>query len=411
MSEVIGDPRAELRERIIDVVMNQAKGKTFGQMADAILAEIPDSRLTVGGNYPPPDETIEPESREDFLLSVDPESLLRLEPAELPELFATHYPFLVDRAAELKAMCEQWQADHKTQAGGWIDIKDNLENEKVAEIIRQADDFADEVDGTRVRVKARIREAGDQIDGFFKRGMAEPVIDIRGVTRTIGGKKYLPPPGSMQFAQTKYLVDKAERERQQREAAAKLAQEEANRIAEAARRLAEAERQRIADLEAEGVDAQEAQDIAQSETDMAAAQADAAQASSSLIGSYATAPAGALVRQRTAMGTTIGLTGRWTFDEDNVDMTQLCAAVGAPALTRPAFIEQVAVSCLVGAAGVKVVLEAAARLLAPNGPVPATFVATDGKNIRAAITARTAPLRSVPGLTIFQQQSASRRGG
>ena len=355
------------------------------------------------GHNMPPDE---PETPEQRLAKIDPERLVVVETAEIPTLLDLHYPDLKARAAEMLAACRQWQADHKTPAGGIIDVKDDEENGRLGDLIRQLDDFTNEADEARKRVKLRVYEAGLQIDGWFKGGLADPVADIRGVTRTVGGKRYAPGPGTMQFAQTKYLTDKAERERQAREAAAAAAAREAQRKADEARRLAQEEAQRIAALQAEGAAAEEAQEIAQAETDQAAAAADAAQASSALIGSFATEPASALVRQQTATGTTVGLAGRWTFEV--TDLPALCLAVGASALTKEEFVNKVAAASLVGVAAARAILQAAAQVLTQGGSIPATFIATDDKNIRAAITARTAPLRQAPGLRIYQEQSARR---
>lgn len=413
MSETT-DPRAGLRERIMGLVMNGGGGRSYKELTEAILAEVPDPRLSAGGNFPPePTVEPEPESEEERLLGIDPENLVRLAPKDLPALFLLHYPDLAARAAEMKQMVDKWQADHKTPAGGWIEIRDDDENAAVSDLIRQLDDFTDEVEETRVRVKSLVREAGTQIDGWFKLGLSEPVIDVRGVTRIVSGKKYPPGPGTLQFAQTAYLIAKAAREAQQRLLAAQAAQREADEKAEAARQLAAAEKQRIADLQAEGVAPEEAQEIAQAETDIAAAAADAAEESSALIGSFTGASTNEMVRQRTATGTTIGLSGRWTFEVNEPGgMIELCLAVGAPALMRESFIQHISAASLIGLAGAKAVLEAAAKVLMPNGAaIPATFVTTDDKNIRAAITARTSPLRQAPGLRIFQEQSARRRGG
>jgi hypothetical protein len=413
MSDTI-DQRADLRERILGLVMNGGGGRSYKELTDAILAEMPDPRLSIGSNHPPePMAEPEPESDEERLLGIDPENLVRVPPAELPELFRIHYPDLAARAIEMKAMVEKWQTDHKTPAGGWIELRDDDENADVALLMRQVDDFAGEVEETRVRVKSLVRAAGISIDAYFKGGMIEPVADVRGVTHTVSNKKYPPGPGTLQFAQTAYLIAKAAREAQQRLLAAQAAQREADQKTEDARKLAAAEKQRIADLEAEGVAPEEAQEIAQAETDTAAAAADAAEESSALIGSYTTASTNEMVRQRTATGTTIGLSGKWTFEVNEPGgMIDLCLAIGAPALMRESLIQKVAAASLIGQAGAKAVLEAAAKVLMPNGAsIPATFVTTDDKNIRAAITARTSPMREAPGLRIYQEQSARRRGG
>ena len=321
------------------------------------------------GHNNPPEPTIE-----ERLLDIDPENLLVIPPVQFQDLFAIHYPDLAYRARQMLLQCQKWQADHKTAAGGWIDVKDDAENAELALLIMQLDDFFQEVEETRTRVKAKVREAGTQIDNWFARGLAEPVVEVRGVTRNVSGKRYAPGPGTMQFAQTAYLNAKLERERLAREAAARAAQIEADRKAAEARRLADEERLRIAALESEGVASNEAQQIAEAETDQAAGQADAAQTASALIESYASAPASALVRQHTATGTTVGLRQTWDVDDTAIDMMALCKGVVA-------------------------------------GTVPVTFVTANLQAIRAAIKAKISPLRECPGLTIKATASATRRGG
>ena len=305
--------------------------------------------------------------------------------------------------------CHDWQSNHKTPLGGWIDIKDDAENANVANFMRQLDDFAAEVDEARKKVKLRVYEAGLAIDGFFTRTLSEPVMAIRGVTAKVGGKTAPPGPGTLQFHQTKYLTDKAERERRQRQEAAAAAAAEAERKIQEARQVAADESRRAAALVDQGQDRETARQIAALETERVAVEADAEIQHSSLIGSLAAEPSTAAVKQHTAMGTTIGLATRWTFDVTSIP--DLCLAVGAPGLVTETFINKVSASCLIGPAGVRAVLQAAASLLAPNGPVPATFISTDDKNIRGAITAKTAPMREVPGLRIFADYSARRRGG
>ena len=366
--------------------------------------EKPDPRLSIGGNAPP-----EP-TPEERLRAVNPESLLVIDPEELPALLALHYPALVERGNEVLARCEEWRENHRTKAGGWIDVKDDTENGNLADLVRQVDDFADEVNEARQKVKLKVFLAGQKIDGWFNGGLKDPVGEIRGVTQRVSGRAVPPGPGTMQWAQTKYLTDKAERERQARDAAAAAARAEADRRIAEARRAALEERLRKEALEAEGAAPEEAQEIAEAETNQAAAVADAAQASSALVGSYAAQPDRALVRQTTATGTTVGLSGRWDFEV--TDMRELCLAVGAPLLMGEAFVNKVAATSLAGVAGCRVVLKAVVDILThDSGPLPATFLTTEDKSIRAAITARTAPLRAAAGLRIFQNVSARRRGG
>jgi hypothetical protein len=370
------------------------------------MTETTDPRLAPGGNFPPE----EVETEEDRLLEIDPENLVVISPDRLPKLFELHYPDLKERAAKMLATCQKWQQDHKSQAGGWLPIQDDAENGRVGDLVVQLDDFAKEVDETRKAVKEKIYLAGQQIDGWFTRGLSEPVMDIRGVTRTVSGKRYPPGPGTLQFSQTAYLTAKAEAERLAREAAAKAAEVEAKRKADEARLAAEQEQQRIATLRYEGLSADEAQQIAYAEIDQASAAADNALASAAEVSAYASEPAGALVKQHTATGTTIGLGGRWTFEVTN--LAELCLAVAAPLLMRDDLAQRVAAGSQIGVAGAQVVLRTLASLFMPNGvPVPASFVTTDDKQIRAALTAKTAPLREAPGVRVYQEMAARRRGG
>jgi hypothetical protein len=393
----------DLRQRIMELMLSST---TLDAAADAILAALPDPRLAPGGNNPP--EEIETEQQR--LLGINPEALLVLEPDELPTLFDLHYPALVERAGEVLGRCQEWQGEHRTKAGGWIDVKDDAENGKLADLVRQVDDFADEVEEARKKVKKRVFEAGQKIDGWFNGGLKDPVGLIRGVTQRVNNRAVPPGPGTMQWAQTKYLTDKAERERQERALAAAAAQLDADRKIAEARQAAQEEEQRKAALEAEGVAPEEAQEIAEAESNQAAAVADAAQESSALVGSYAAQPERAMVRQTTATGTTVGLAGRWDFEV--TDIRELCLAVGAPLLTSETFVNRVSATSMAGVSGCRAVLQAVVDILThESGPLPATFMATEDKSIRAAITARTAPLRSAPGLRIFQNVSARRRGG
>ena len=395
-----------LRETILGALPEWMEDHVREKIA-ADLGEALDSRRQIGGNSPP--SPIEGETEDDYLLRVDPEKLVVIEPDRLPALFAIHYPLLAARAVELLERCAQWRADHTTVKGGVVDIKGDAENAALADFIVQLDDFAKEVDEARKRVKLSVYNAGLQIDGWFTRGLSDPVMDIRGVTRTVSGKRYAPGPGTMQYLQSAYLNDKAERERLNRERIAKEAQEEADRKAEDARIAAQQEADRTKALQATGLDAEDAQALAEVSTDRAAEAADAAQQRSALIGSYAAEPARQVVRQHTASGTSIGLGGRWTFEVTS--MTDLCLAVAGPALLRADLHERVAAAALMGQGAVGAVLSALAQILVPNvGAVPVGFLTTDDKVIRAAITARTTPLRECPGLRIYQDLSAQRRG-
>lgn len=335
------------------------------------LQPVLDARRGIGGNQPP--EPLEAEQTEEQrLLRIDPEHLVIVEPGKLPALFALHYPVLAERGAELLERCQQWQKDHKTPRGGLTDIKDDAENAALADFIVMLDDFAAEVREAHKKVKGDVYHAGQQIDGWFTRGLADPVMDIRGVTRTVSGRKYPPEPGTMQFAQTQYLAAKAGRERKVREDAAREAAAEAKRKADAARQAAEEEAARATQLEQVGMAPEEAREIAAIETDQFAAEADRAQQTSALVGSFATERLTAMVRSHTATGTTVGLRETWDFDETQVDMKALCRGV-------------------------------------VEGTVPVTFVTVVSQTVRQAIRARINPLRECPGLVISATASAARR--
>ena len=401
----------ELRSRVAALILRSGSRRTAGEIADDILSEIGEAqRLGPKGNMPP--EELEPESEEDRLLAIDPEHLMQLAPAQLPRLFDVHYPSLAQRGLEMREKCKEWQAAHRSVKGALIDIRDDDENAELSDLMVQLDDFADEVEETRRKVKADVYESGLKIDGWFKAGLVDPVMEVRGVTRTVSGKKQLPGPGTMQFAQTKYLNDKVERERQELERQRQAAEAEAQRKAEEARLAAEQEAERARALQREGIAPEEARDIAEAQTDQASEEAESAQQTSALIGSYAAAPAKEIARQHTASGTTVGLRGSWEFELLPGGMIDLCLAAAAPALMRPDLQARVGAAASMGPAAVTSVLNALAQSLMVNGAfVSPGFLTTEDKAIRAAIQNKSAPLRECPGLRIFQNLSAQRRAG
>lgn len=370
------------------------------------LAPQLNARHGVGGNNPPellPDDQTE----EQRLLAIDPEQLVKVDPERLPEFFRLHYPALEERAAELLERCRQWQADHKTTKGGLVEIKDDAENNALADFIIMIDDFAKEVEEARKRVKQDVYTAGLQIDGWFTRGLAEPVMGIRGVTRIVGGRKYPPEPGSMQFAQTAYLNAKVEKDRQDRLAAAAAAAADAIRKADIARQAAEEESSRAKALEGAGLAPEEAQAVAEVATDRAAEAADSARQTSALIGQFAAERPAAMARTHTATGTTLGL--RETYEFEVTSLGALCLAVGAPKLHDLDLQRRVAAASQIGPTAVSAVLSALVGVLVPGEPVPASFVAPDATAINQAIRRKVAPMRECPGIVIRSVASAARR--
>jgi hypothetical protein len=350
-----------------------AKRQTMAlDMLDALRPHL-DARRGIGGNFPPEETADAPQSEEERLLAIDPEHLVVVETAELGPLFDLHYRDLKQRGADLLAECQDWQDAHRTPKGGIVPVKDDAENGDLADRIVKMDTFSREAEEARKKVKLAVYNAGLAVDGWFKGGLVDPVMAIRGVAAKVGNRSYPPGPETMAGAQTAYVVEKAERERKERERIAKEAQEEANRKAIAARQAAEQEAARAAALERSGLAPEDAQALAEVATDRAAEAADSAQQNSALIGSYATETPREVVRQHTASGTTIGLRETWGFNENSVDMVALCKGV-------------------------------------VDGTVPTTFVTVIPQAINQAIRARINPLRQCPGLIIAPVASAARRG-
>jgi hypothetical protein len=296
-----------------------------------------DPRLGLGANFPP-----EPTVTE-RLSAIDPERLIVCDVSELPVLFGLQYAALIERAAELTQGVDRWKEAHKN---GAISIADDTENDALSDWMRQLRDFAGddgEVESTRKRVKRVVYEAGKVIDAYFGE-LGRPIMTAHGPSKHA-------MVGTLQYAQTQYLLAKEAKARAERERIAREAEALAREQAEEARRLAEAGR----DAEADKA------------TDRALETEAAAQAMTQ----DAQAPARDLVRSRSALGTTTSLAGSW--DATVTDIKALCRAIA-------------------------------------DGKAPETFVAPEMAAIRQAIRRKVSPMRECAGLKIEQTYSARRSG-
>lgn len=280
-----------------------------------------------------------PSSGHNRLRGINPEKLLVVEAEEIQPLLELQYAELWLRGKALAARVTAWQERHKD---GAVPIADEAEHAHLADMMQQLRDFAGddgEADTARKKVKIGPWEACKVIDAAFAQ-IREPILAALGL-----GKR--PAVGTMQYAQTEFLLAKAAKVQAAREAVAREAQAEAQRLADGAR-------------SADDEDLDAAVDLAMAGEERAA-----------VIAADAQAPIREMARTRTAMGTTSTLTGTWDFDADHVDMKALCRAVA-------------------------------------DGVVPVTFVTVDGAAIRHAIRAKVSPLRECPGLSIKQTFAARR---
>jgi undecaprenyl pyrophosphate synthase len=141
------------------------------------------------------------------------------------------------------------------------DVTDDEMAGKVSDFIKQLTGFVKVADNKRVAEKEPFLSAGRTVDGFFK-ALSDPVEAAKkAVERKLTG----------------YLQEKANRERREREEAARIAREEAERQAAEARRKAEAmkaDADLAAALEAEQAAQQRAAEAAKAEKSAAANAAD-----------------------------------------------------------------------------------------------------------------------------------------
>lgn len=276
------------------------------------------------------------------LRGIDPEKLLVVDVDELPDLLEVQYAAIAERGMELLSRVVDWKEEHQN---GAVPIANDAENGDLTDMMKQLRDFAadnGEVYAARRKVKIQPYTAIKIIDGWFN-NLSDPILEILGAGKAA-------PLGTMQYAQTQYLVAKGRREQAERDEVARKAQAAADELVRQAQVLA-ASHASQADLS--------------KAVDRAVAAEDAAHATAS----DAAAPIRDMVRSRTAMGHTSTLATTWDFTL--VDMKALCAAVAA-------------------------------------GTVPVTFVTTNDQAIRLAIRAKQAGLRGCPGLDISQTFSARR---
>lgn len=330
-----------------------------------------DERVTTRLDNMPPEPILGDETAEERLRRIDPTKLLVLSVEELDAFLDAQFPELVKHAKELQAAVDQWRADHtapKTHAA-LMPIRDDAENDALSDLMRKLRDFADEgtgeVEKARKPIKDPLFKAGRHVDAWFNR-LRDPI------NMAIGPAKHA-LPGQMQYAQTVYLKAKLDKERADREAAARAAEDAARAVAEEARRLAADEMLRIAAMKQDGIDEEEAVQIAADQTDQAVAEAEAALAHSELVGAAAAAPDRDLVRSRSAIGTSTTLGGSYELDETNIDVMKLCKAV-------------------------------------VSGVAPVTFITANVRAIKLAIKEKVNPLRECDGLTITRVFAAQRRG-
>lgn len=289
-------------------------------------------RLGPGGNNPPI-----------ALEDVDPENLLVVPVEQLPEVIDHHYAGLKSRALEFEAGIEAWMKAHDN---GAIPIADDAEFNRLSDWMRQLRDFAGddgEVEETRKKIKLSVFHAGKVIDAWFN-AWRHPIMTAHG-----------PPKhallGTLQYAQTQYLMRKEAAARAERERIANEARIKAEQEALEAARLAEAGKAAEADAATEKAIESE-------------------QHAEALIHA-AQAPTQDLTRMRSSAGTTTGLHSSYTFRL--VDLRKLCEAIG-------------------------------------KGEIPYTVVQIVPGAINKLINAKHGRLESVPGLEIEQIHTAQRRG-
>ncbi len=240
------------------------------------------------------------------------------------------------------------------------------ENIALADRIRIADEHCKEVEEARTRIAQPLHRAWTAVNGWFG-NLTSPVEEIRGT-----GKG--PAPNTLQAMQTAYLVTKAEAERKRLEAIQRGAEERERLAREEAERLRREEEARVRQLQQAGQATQEAVDEVYRQTDEAVANAEAAAKQADQIAAAVAQPTHRLATSRGAVSTA-SLTGTWEceVDEGAGGMMALCKAIA-------------------------------------GGTVPVTFVTLERAAINQAIRRKENPLRQVPGLRIWQELSARRRG-
>jgi hypothetical protein len=287
-------------------------------------------------------------------LQVDPEKLIALTPDEISALLEANYRGLADRRDEFLAGVERWMAQHRI--GPRIVINDDADNDRTSEFLRQLGTFAGpkgEAQSAFEKVKGPIFAAGKVVDGWK-----------HGLIGQLGDKI-----SAIDAVQTVYLREKAAREKRLRDEQAKAERDAAEKREKEARDAIAKEEEMKRALAARAVTMAQVEK-ATAKADEAIAEAQVASERADIVEASAQAPLKDLVRSRSALGTTTTLRTTWDFRVTN--MRDLCRAIA-------------------------------------DGRAPEDFVITNDPVIKAAIRGDKGR-RDCPGLDIFENFSASRRG-
>ena len=353
---------AMTRERLSWIIMDAADEQDVDGLIAEVTALVSDvQRRGPGGNAPP--EPLDDATR---LARVNPEKLLVAEitsPKDLAAVLAAQFGPLVARNTAIVKGATDWLAAHD---GGKKPVADEDENLALADRMRIADDHCKEVDEARTRVAQPLYRAWQTVNQWFG-NLTAPVEEIRGV-----GKR--PAINTLQAMQTAFLVAKAETERKRLLAIQEAAEAEAKRKSDAAEALRREEEARVRQLQNAGVATAEAVDEVYQRTDDAVAEAESAAKQADQISAAVALPTHRLAVSRGA-SSSASLAGTWEFEIDE-------AAGGMLALCK----------------------------VIASGAVPVTFVTVDRPAINQAIRRKESPLRSIPGLRVWQELSARRRG-
>ena len=353
---------AMIRERLSWIIMDAADEQDVDGLIAEVTALVSDvQRRGPGGNAPP--EPLDDATR---IARVNPEKLLVAEitsPKDLAAVLAAQFGPLVARNAEIVQGARDWLAAHD---GGKKPVADEDENLALADRMRIADDHCKEVDEARTRVAQPLYRAWQTVNQWFG-NLTAPVEEIRGV-----GKR--PAINTLQAMQTAFLVAKAETERKRLLAIQEAAEAEAKRKSDAAEALRREEEARVKQLQSAGVATAEAVDEVYQRTDDAVAEAESAAKQADQIAAAVALPTHRLAVSRGA-SSSANLVSTWEVDVDdeNGGIVALCKAIG-------------------------------------DGTVSKEFVTIDKRAIEPTIRRKQNPLRSVPGLRIYENFAARRRG-
>lgn len=239
-----------------------------------------DDRFDIGGNAPP-----------------DAIAILQA------QLVETHQP-LIERADQLAGMAERLPPS--------CDDEDTAQ--KLADGIKSCAAFEKNSEAARVSAKEPHLAAGRAVDGWFKK-LADPVTGVKNsMARLLTAyqrKKEAEERERLRAAaaEAERLRKEEERKRREAEAAARKAQEEADRLArEAAKSKADAEA---------AAKAQAAAEKAAEEAREAAAQAAVAREEATSAKADATAKPAELTRTRSDLGSVASLRRTWTYEVED----------------------------------------------------------------------------------------------